>query len=78
MAMTVFLILALIVAMGFVVVAVVRGLHAFANMKPEDVGEDGVPKSLAVQNKMMFARVKWQAIAVVLIAIILLGRGTTS
>jgi membrane-associated PAP2 superfamily phosphatase len=74
MAMTVFLILALLVAMGFVVFAVIRGLHAFANMQPDDVGEDGVPKSLAMQNKMMFSRVKWQAIAVAIIAILLLGR----
>jgi Hypoxia induced protein conserved region len=78
MAMNIFLIILLIIAMGFVVVAVVRGLHAFANMKPDDVGEDGVPKSLALQNKMMFSRVKWQAIAVVVIAIILLGRGAAN
>lgn len=76
--MTVLLILALLVAMGLVVWAVVRGLHAFANMKPDELDENGVPKSLAMQNKMMFARVKWQAIAVVLVVIILLGRGAAS
>jgi hypothetical protein len=76
--MTILLVLLLIVAMGFVIVAVVRGLHAFANMKPDEVGEDGIPKSLAMQNKMMFSRVKWQAIAVVLIVIILLGRAASN
>lgn len=76
--MNIFLILLLIVAMGFVVLAVVRGLHAFANMKPDDLDENGVPKSLALQNKMMFSRVKWQAIAVALIVILLLGKAATT
>ena len=73
--MNIFLIILLIVAMGFVVLAVARGLHAFANMKPNELDENGVPKSLVLQNKMMFSRVKWQAIAVLLIVILLLGRG---
>ena len=73
-----FLILFLLVAMGFVVFAVVRGLRAFANMQPNDVDENGVPKSLVIQNKMMFSRVKWQAIAILLVVIIMLGRGATS
>lgn len=70
--MGVVLVLLLIVAMGAVLFAVIRGLHAFGNMKPEDVDENGVPKSLAVQNKMMFSRVKWQAIAIVIVALLLL------
>ena len=73
-----FLILFLLVAMGFVVFAVVRGLRAFANMQPNDVDENGVPKSLVIQNKMMFSRVKWQAIAILLVVIIMLGRGASS
>ncbi|MEE9433808.1 MAG: HIG1 domain-containing protein [Sphingorhabdus sp.] len=70
--MSIILILLLIAAMGAVVFAVVRGLHAFANMNPEDVDENGVPKSLALQNKMMFARVKWQAIAIIIVVLLLL------
>ena len=42
------LILLLLVAMGFVVFAVVRGLKAFANMQPNEVDENGVPKSLEI------------------------------
>jgi hypothetical protein len=76
--MNILLILLLLVAMGFVVFAVVRGLMAFANMKPNEVDEKGVPKSLVMQNKMMFSRVKWQAIAVVLVVILLLGKAATS
>ena len=71
--MGVLLIIALVAVMGMVVFAVVRGLHAFANMDPNDVDENGVPRSLARQNQMMFARVKWQAIAVALVAIIVIG-----
>jgi Hypoxia induced protein conserved region len=76
--MNIVLIILLVIAMGFVVVAVARGLYAFANMKPAEVDENGVPKSLNMQNKMMFARVKWQAIAVALIVILLLAKGATT
>lgn len=68
--MNILLILLIMVAAAAVVFAVVRGLHAFANMQPEDVDDNGVPKSLAVQNKMMFSRVKWQAIAVLLVVVL--------
>lgn len=70
--MTVIFIILLIIAMGAVVFAVVRGLHAFANMQPADVDENGIPKSLLIQNKAMFSRVKWQAIAIILVALLLL------
>lgn len=69
--MTPLIILLIIAAVGAVVFALVKGLHAFANMQPDDVDENGVPKSLAVQNKMMFSRVKWQAIAVLLVVALL-------
>lgn len=76
--MSVLLIILLVVAMGFVVFAVVRGLHAFANMRPDELDENGIPKSLARQNKMMFARVKWQAIAIGLVVILLLGKAASN
>ncbi len=69
--MTPLIIILILIAAGGAVVAVVRGLHAFANMQPADVDKDGIPKSLGVQNKMMFARVKWQAIAVILVVLLL-------
>lgn len=71
--MGVLLIVALLLVMGMVVWAVVRGLHAFATMDPNDVDENGVPRSLARQNQMMFARVKWQAVAVAIVAVIVIG-----
>lgn len=66
------LIILAIIAVGFVVFALVKGLIAFANMKPNEVDENGVPKSLNMQNQMMFSRVKWQAIAVLLLALIMI------
>jgi hypothetical protein len=75
--MNALLIILLLVAMGFVVFAVVRGLRAFANMQPNDLDENGVPKSLVIQNKMMFSRVKWQALAILVVVILLLGRGAS-
>lgn len=54
-----------------VVVSLIRGLIAFVRMS-DDMTEDGITKSHAMQNKMMFARVKYQALAVVAIAILLL------
>ena len=65
------IIILILVAAAGAVIAVVRGLHAFANMQPMDVDENGIPKSLGVQNKMMFARVKWQAIAIILVVLLL-------
>lgn len=70
--MNIVFILLIIVAMGAVVVAVIRGLHAFADMKPADLDENGIPKSLTTQNKMMFARVKWQAIAIIGVVVLLM------
>lgn len=70
--MTFLLVLLIVGAVGAVVFALLRGLHAFANMRPDDLDENGVPKSLTVQNNMMFTRVKWQAITVVLIVLLLL------
>lgn len=68
--MSALLIILILAAASGAVIAVVRGLHAFANMQPADVDKDGIPKSLGVQNKMMFARVKWQAIAIILVVVL--------
>ncbi len=69
--MTFLLVVLIVLAAGAVVFALVRGLHAFANMKPAEVDEHGIPHSLNVQNKAMFARVKYQALAVLLIVVLL-------
>jgi len=64
----------IVLAMVAVVVALVRGLIAFLRTSSENVrGPDagGTTTDMhAVQNKMMFARVKYQAIAVILLVLL--------
>jgi Hypoxia induced protein conserved region len=74
--MTILLVLLIIASAGAVAFALVRGLHAFANMRPAELDKDGIPESLAMQNKMMFARVKWQAITILLVVVLLLVAGS--
>lgn len=73
--MSYILILMIVAAAGAVVYALVRGLIAFANMEPGDVDADGITASHKKQNQMMFARVKYQAIAIVLVVILLVLAG---
>ena len=73
--MSYILIAMIVVAAGAVVYALVRGLIAFANMEPEDVDSDGITASHKKQNEMMFARIKYQAVAVVLVIILLILAG---
>ena len=74
--MTILLVLLIVGAAGAVAFALIRGLHAFANMRPAEVNKDGIPESLAMQNKRMFARVKWQAITILLLVVLLLVAGS--
>ncbi|CAO1650514.1 HIG1 domain-containing protein [Parasphingorhabdus sp. NYA22] len=76
--MSYILILMIIAAAGAVVYALVRGLIAFANMEPGDVDADGITASHKKQNEMMFARVKYQAIAIILVVILLAVAGGQS
>ena len=69
--MSYILILMIVAAAGAVVYTLVRGLIAFANMEPGDVDADGITASHKKQNEMMFARVKYQAIAIVLVVLLL-------
>ena len=73
--MSYILILMIIAAAGAVVYALVRGLIAFANMEPGDIDADGITASHKKQNEMMFARVKYQAIAIGLVVLLLVLAG---
>ena len=67
------LILLLIVLMGMVIYSLVRGIMAFLNSTKEDLNRpasEGPSANQLLQNKMMFARIKYQALAVVVVAII--------
>lgn len=76
--MSYILIIMIVAAAGAVVYALVRGLIAFANMEPGDVDADGITASHKKQNEMMFARVKYQAIAIVLVVLLLVLAGGQS
>jgi len=65
----------IVVLMGYVVVSLVRGVVAFLRASREDVdrgGDGGGPTANQLrQNAMMFARVKYQGLAVVVVIILL-------
>lgn len=72
--MNFFLIAVLLVLMGLVAFSLIRGIIAFLKTTKIDLetgeGETVTDMQLA-QNKAMFARIKYQALAIVVVAIIL-------
>jgi hypothetical protein len=72
--MTAFLIIVLVILCALVVFSLVRGIVAFLKTTKIDLESgDGetVTEMQLLQNKAMFARIKYQALAVVVIALIL-------
>lgn len=64
----------LIVLVAMVVISLVRGIAAFLKTTREDLERDpgsGATEMQLRQNKMMFARIKFQALAVLVVAILL-------
>ena len=64
----------LIVLVIMVVVSLVRGIIAFLNSTRDDLERDpaaGATEMQLRQNKMMFARIKYQALAIVVVGILL-------
>ena len=65
----------LIVLMVMVVVSLVRGVVAFLQSAREDIDRDpnrtGATPMQLRQNQMMFARIKYQALAIVVVVLIL-------
>ena len=70
---TVFVILIIVLAI-MVVVSLVRGIIAFLQTTKQDLENDSdrVAELQLQQNRMMFARVKYQALAIVVVAIFLM------
>lgn len=67
--MQIILVLAVVAAAGLVLFSLARGLIYFA--KGHQAAIDGnVRENQIMQNKMMMARVKWQAITIILLIII--------
>jgi hypothetical protein len=72
--MTTVLILVIIALMVMVVVSLVRGIIAFMQSTKEDLNTPGggaTPMQLR-QNKMMFNRIKYQALAILVVGVLLL------
>lgn len=72
--MTTLLVIVLVVLMGLVVYSLVRGIVAFlkstkVDLEREDTGT--ATEMQLMQNKMMFARIKYQALAVAVVAVLL-------
>ncbi len=72
--MTTFFIIVLVILCVLVVVSLVRGIVAFLRTTKIDL-ENGTSENLiemqTLQNKMMFSRIKYQGLAVLVVAIIL-------
>jgi hypothetical protein len=63
----------LLVLMGLVVWSLVRGIAAFLNSTRAGLerGDEGLREMQTLQNKMMFNRIKYQGMAIVVVAILL-------
>jgi len=64
----------IVVLVVMVVISLVRGIIAFLNSTRDDLERDpasGATEMQVLQNKMMFNRIKYQALAVIVVAILL-------
>lgn len=70
MHMHIVIILAMVAAAGLVVFSLARGLIYFSR-SANAAGENGGPSEMHLaQNRMMFARIKWQAVTVLLLIVL--------
>ena len=72
--MNTFLVIVIALLAIMVVVSLVRGIVAFLQSTKLDLesGSDRVTEMQLKQNRMMFARIKYQALAVVVVAVLLM------
>lgn len=75
--MTTVLIIVLVVLMGLTVFSLVRGVVAFLQTTKVDLdsrdGGDHATEMQLLQNKMMISRIKYQAAAVMVVAVLLVA-----
>ena len=71
--MNTILVIAIVILAILVVVSLVRGIVAFlaSNRADIDAGSTRHKELQLQQNRMMFARIKWQAAAVLVVALLL-------
>ena len=72
--MTTILVIAIVILAILVVVSLVRGIVAFLQSTKLDLesGDERVKDMQLRQNQMMFARIKYQALAIVVVAVLLM------
>lgn len=74
--MITFLIIVLVILMGLTVFSLVKGVIAFMKSTKLDLDSDhggtGASDMQLMQNKMMMSRIKYQALAIAVVAILLL------
>ena len=72
--MNTLLVIVIVVLAVMVVVSLVRGIVAFMQSTKLDLERDGdrVTEMQLKQNRMMFARIKYQALAIVVVAFLLM------
>ena len=72
--MNTILVIAIVIFAILVVVSLVRGIVAFLQSTKLDLESDGerVKEMQLRQNQMMFARIKYQALAIVVVAVLLM------
>lgn len=75
--MQVFLIILLVAAVLATVAALVRGIVSFLRTTEAELKGDGVSASALKSNKMMQYRVLFQAIAVLIVVLIMFAAGRT-
>ena len=72
--MNIFLFIVLLAMMVMVVVSLVRGIAAFLQSSKLDIengGDGNLRESQLKQNRMMFARIKYQALAIIVVVVML-------
>lgn len=72
--MNTFLVIVLVILMALVVFSLVRGIVAFLKSTRMDLERDegaGASEMQLLQNRMMFNRIKYQALAVLVVAVLL-------
>ena len=76
--MNTILVIALILAMAATLFALIRGIIAFLQATKEELNApEGTPSASSLkQNKMMMNRILFQAVAIIIIAILLLMKGS--
>jgi hypothetical protein len=70
--MSYILIPALIILMGLTLYSLLRGLNAFRQSLDADIDPEGARELQLRQNRMMWARIKYQGLAIAVVILLLL------